>query len=129
MAPANVTKKDEVRLWKLQYRGKYKLEYKSKNKLAAKTSTRYVFKNGDTVRISHMRGMFEREYDERWTMEYFVVDGRGKKQKIPYYTLKDITGDAIQGTFHRTEFNKVAVTEDTVYRIEKYYVNVDVRHL
>lgn len=119
MAPKNVTKKDEVRLWKLQYRGKYKLEYKSKNKLAPKTSTRYVFKKGDTVRISHLRGVFEREYDERWTMEYFVVDGRGKKQKIPFYTLKDITGDAIQGTFHRTELNKVAVTEDTVYRIEK----------
>ena len=63
--------------------------------------------------------MFEREYDERWTMEYFVVDGRGKKQKIPFYTSKDITGDPIQGTFHRTELSKVAVTEDTVYRIEK----------
>lgn len=32
-----------------------------------------LLKKGDTVGISHLRQPFNREYDERWTMEYFVV--------------------------------------------------------
>lgn len=112
MAPKNVTRKDEVRLWKLQYR-------KAKTKVVPKSSSRYVFKPGDTVRISHLRQPFDREYDERWTMEYFEVSDRGIKQGLPYYTLKDIMGESIDGTFHRAELAKVIVTDDTVYRIEK----------
>ena len=52
-------------------------------------------------------------------MEYFVVDDRGMKEGIPYYTLKDTSGDAVQGTFYQPELNRVKVTEQTVYRIEK----------
>ena len=52
-------------------------------------------------------------------MEYFVVDDRGMKEGIPYYTLKDTSGDAVRGTFYQPELNRVNVTEQTVYRIEK----------
>ena len=111
MAPKKVTKKDEVRLWKLQYR--------SKPKTVTKANRRFAFKKGDTVRISHLRRPFDREYDERWTMEYFVVDKRGKKQEIAYYVLKDIMGDPVQGTFYQSELSRVKVTDHTLYRIEK----------
>jgi hypothetical protein len=63
MAPRAVTKNDEPRLWKLQYGPRVKLDRKS--------STRFTFKKGDTGRISHLHQPFDREYDERWTMEYF----------------------------------------------------------
>ena len=110
MAPRAVTKKDESRLWKLQYTIR---QY-------AKTPTRrYAFRKGDTVRISQVRQPFDREYDERWTMEYFVVDDRGMQEGIPYYTLKDTTGDAVQCTFYQPELNRVKETEQTVYRIKK----------
>jgi transcription termination factor Rho len=110
MSPRAVTKKDEARLWKFQY----------PTRQYAKTSTRrYAFRKGDTVRISHVRQPFDREYDERLTMEYFVVDDRGMKEGISYYTLKDTSGDVVQGTFYQSEFNRVKVTEQTVYRIEK----------
>ena len=66
MTPRAVTKNDEPRLWKLQYGPRVKLD--------RKPSTRFTFKKGDTGRISHLRQPFHREYDERWTMEYFVVD-------------------------------------------------------
>lgn len=52
-------------------------------------------------------------------MEYFMVKYRGMKEGIPYYTLEDTTGDAVQGTFYGPELSKVTVTEDSVYRIEK----------
>ena len=83
------------------------------------TTRRYAFRKGDTVRISHVRQSFDREYDERWTMEYFVVDDRGMKEGIPYYTLKETFGDGVQGTFYQPELNRVKVTEQTVYRMEK----------
>jgi hypothetical protein len=46
-------------------------------------------------------------------MEYFVVDDRGMKEGIPYYTLKETFGDAVQGTFYQPELNRVKVTEQT----------------
>lgn len=111
MAPGAVTKKDEIRLWKLSYP-------RIKNPVR-KTTKRYRFKIGDTVRISHLRQPFDREYDERFTAEYFIVETREKKQGIALYTLKDTLGDPVQGTFYQSELNRVNVTLQTVYRIEK----------
>jgi hypothetical protein len=110
MAPRTVTKKDEARLCKHQY---------TTRQYAKASTRRYAFRKGDTVRISHVRQPFDREYDERWPMEYFVVDDRGMKEGIPYYTLKDTSGDAVQGSFYKPELNRVKVTEQTVYCIEK----------
>lgn len=113
MAPKNVTKKDEVRLWKMQYG-------LSKSKPSQEgVPKRFVFKKGDTVRISHLRQAFDREYDERWTSEYFVVDQRKIKEGIPFYTLKDTMGEDIEGTFHSSDLNRVTITDDTEYRVEK----------
>ena len=113
MAPKKVTKKDEARLWKLQY------SLSKRKPIPEGVPHRFVFKKGDTVRISHLRQPFDREYDERWTSEYFIVDSRRIKEGIPYYTLKDTMGDVIEGTFHPSELNRVAITNDTVYRVEK----------
>jgi hypothetical protein len=96
-------------LWKLQY---------TTRQYAKAPTQRYAFRKGDTVRISHVRQPFDREYDERWPMEYFVVMDRGMKEGILYYTLKDTSGDAVQGTFYQPELNSVKVTEQTMYRIE-----------
>lgn len=109
MAPRAVTKKDEARLWKMQYpTSQYKVPRR-----------RFAFQKGDTVRISHVRQPFDREYDERWTMEYFVVDDRGMKEGLPYYTLKDTANDPVRGTFYQSELNRVRVSDQTEYRIEK----------
>ncbi len=96
----------------------WKLTYPRVKKPVRKTVRRYRFKIGDTVRISHLRQPFNREYDERWTSEYFVVDTRGKKQNIAFYTLKDILEDDVEGTFYESELTEVKVTDDTTYRIE-----------
>jgi hypothetical protein len=37
-----------------------------------------------------------REYEERWTLEHFVVDKRGTKEGIKYYTLKDTLDEPVQ---------------------------------
>jgi len=61
-APATVTANDNVRLWKLQYDLKPK---PSKRTPKEKTAFRFRFAPGDSVRISHMRSPFMREYEER----------------------------------------------------------------
>lgn len=118
-APIDVKKKDQVELWKIQHDIKT-TQTKTKRSKGGPT-TRYKFGVGDTVRISHLQRPFQREYDERWTYEYFVIASRGMKQGIPFYTLKDVEGDVINGTFYESELSRVIVTDDTTYRIEKVF--------
>ena len=115
-APERVKKRDEAELWQLQYGARIK---SSRARLVEHPLTRFKFRVGDRVRISHLQHPFQREYDERWTYEYFVVASRGTKQGLSFYTLKDVLGDAVDGTFYDAELSEVLVTEDTTYRIEK----------
>lgn len=66
--PANVTKLNEesVRL----------STYFSKPHKEQSKSWRFKFKIGDHVRITHLRNVFTREYDQRWTGEVFTVSKR-----------------------------------------------------
>jgi hypothetical protein len=48
-----------------------------------------------------------------------MVADRGVTEGLPYHTLKDTTGKVVQGTFYQPELNRVSVTDQTVYRIEK----------
>ena len=115
-APERVKKRDEAELWQLQYGARIK---SSRARLVEHPLTRFKFRVGDRVRISHLQHPFQREYDERWTYEYFVVASRGMKQGLSFYTLKDVLGDAVDGTFYDAELSEVLVMEDTPYRIEK----------
>ena len=83
-----------------------------------KAINRYRFKIGQTVRISHVRGIFDREYTQKWTGELFKVATRYKREDIPVYTLKDWLGEKIDGTFYEQEIQAVNVDENTPYQIE-----------
>ena len=65
MAPRAVTKKDETRLWKLQY---------TTRQYAKAPTRRYAFWKGDTVRISHVRQPFDQEYDGRWNISRWTIE-------------------------------------------------------
>ena len=100
-----VTKREEARLWKLQY---------GRVETRKKTNPRFAFKKGDTVRISHVRQPFDRDYDEYWRVKYFVVADRGVKEGLPYYTLKDTTEEAVQATFYQLKLNSVSNGSDSL---------------
>lgn len=105
--PASVKKKDSAELWKLQYqtipKGKKHIQFK--------------FKVGDLVRISFLKRQFQREYDERWSRELYVVNDRFVSEGIPQYKLKDYAGEIVTGTFYQNQIKK-AYEQDT-YLIEK----------
>lgn len=74
-----------------------------------------MFKVGDRVRISRIKGVFEKGYLPNWTEELFVVD------KIQYtkpitYKLKDLQSQEVDGSFYEEELQK---SSQDIYRIEK----------
>lgn len=72
---------------------------------------------GDIVRISALKRTFEREYDERFTRELFIVTNRQLAQGMTVYRLKDYEGENIAGTFYEKELVKAYESES--YNIEK----------
>lgn len=124
-APANVNKEnaDEIRL-ESYLSGKTKLDVnqsktlgRSKEKKRAKPFFKY--KIGDDVRLSQLKHPFQRDYQQKWTEEFFKVNERYKRGQIPVYKLKDLAGDPIEGTFYESDLQKVIKSEDVSYRVEK----------
>lgn len=112
MEPADVTKNNSeaVRL----------ATYFARNRdTKVRKKWRFKFKVGDRVRITHVRNIFTREYDEKWTGEIFTVASRFWRDTVPVYRLKDYNGEDITGTFYQSELQKVDLREDDMWKIEK----------
>ena len=74
------------------------------------------FKIGDKVRISLEKNIFEKGYETNWTQEIFVIYDI-KYSNVPYYYLKDLNNEKLQGTFYEQELQKTK--QDDLYTIEK----------
>ena len=81
-----------------------------------KTKKLGKFKIGDKVRISLEKNIFEKGYDTNWTQEIFVIYNI-KYSNVPYYYLKDLNNEKLQGTFYEQELQKTK--QDDLYTIEK----------
>lgn len=93
---------------------------KKPNKLLKKrTKPVFKFKIGDNVRISQLKHAFQRDYQQKWTGEFFKVSARYKRGGIPVYNVKDLDDDPVEGTFYESELQKVTKTGAVLYRIEK----------
>jgi ribosomal protein L21E len=79
----------------------------------------FNFKIGDYVRISHLKTVFTRAYDETYTGEVFIVTKRYYRGQIPVYRLKDMQDEDIKGTFYQSELQKVDIHPDQLWKIEK----------
>ena len=108
IAPAKVTKKKAKTLWWRLYRPKQPVKIRS-----------YKFNVGNTVRISFLKNIFTRAYDQRWAGELFTITERYRVQGIPQYKLKDYSGEPIQGAFYNEELQKVDVEPGHTFKIEK----------
>ncbi|KAJ8018519.1 Heterochromatin protein 1 [Holothuria leucospilota] len=60
---------------------------------------------------------FRKGYLPQWTDEVFTVSERHSRIP-PVYTLKDYSGETIEGNFYHNELQKVSKIDHT-YRIEK----------
>ena len=74
---------------------------------------------GDNVRISHLKRPFQRDYQQKWTEEIFIITDRRLSQEIPVYKLKDMMNDPVIGSFYEKELQRVEIKENQVWRIDK----------
>jgi hypothetical protein len=81
----------------------------------------YKFKINDKLRITHLRQLFQREYDQKWTGEIFKVSSRFRGQGIPVYKLKDFADETtcISGTFYTQELQIINKDDDSIRKIDK----------
>ena len=69
-APRDVNKEDEHEIWQLNYAPKPERYYKYRIKsISNKNNEKFKFNVSDIVKISNLRGVFDKEYTSRWTNE------------------------------------------------------------
>ena len=74
------------------------------------------FSIGDSVRISkYKRKVFDKGYTPNWTEEIFVID-KVLPTKPVTYSIVDLTGEEIKGSFYGQELQKA---KQQTFRIEK----------
>ena len=55
--------------------------------------------------MSLNKNIFEKSYETNWTEEIFVIDDI-KCSNVPYYYLKDLNGEKLDGTFYQEDYKK-----------------------
>ena len=73
------------------------------------------FKVGDRVRISRIKGEFEKGYLPNWSEAVYKI-AKVKYTSPVTYIVKDPSGEILEGGFYKEELQK---TTQNVYRIEK----------
>lgn len=76
------------------------------------------FKKGDLVRISKLRGVFDKKYEQSFTDEVFTVN-ECIPRVPPVYKLEDFDGEPIDGSFYEAELQKVKMSKDRPYHVEE----------
>ena len=127
----NKTNEDEVRVDQYLLKEGRSIVNNNKKKIIKKESGEntsrkkkkkckiYKYKPGDVVRISLIKGKFDREYDQKWSTETFRVLKRRIRQNIPIYNISDWMEDEVEGTFYSKELQKVTVKEDAEHIVEQ----------
>ena len=73
------------------------------------------FRVGDKVCITRKKGTLEKGFTSNWTEEVFIISSV-KATKLPMYTIKDMLGEPVQGTFYEQEL-QLSVQE--IFRIDQ----------
>jgi hypothetical protein len=71
------------------------------------------------VKITYLRHPFQRDYQQKWTEELFIIRHRFLREGIPVYQIKDVEDGNIDGTFYQQELQKVNEDEDKAWTIEQ----------
>ena len=107
MRPVDVKKKDELALFNKMF-GE---TIASRRRKAPPT-----LKPGEMVRVSKLKGQFEKGYMPNWSQEHFIVDKVNASTKRRVYKLKDYADEEISGTWYDKELQPI---KKNLYLIEK----------
>ena len=107
--PAEVDKHNESEVRLDQYLRKPFKQYNQK----------YKFTIGDQVRIPYTPDKIETEYNIRWSGEVYTIRNRFKRNGIAVYQIQDWYDEKIDGTFYQFELQKVNVSKNDLFKVEK----------
>jgi hypothetical protein len=79
--PGEITKGNEDITWKHLYIDTLKPNNYFKSK--SKTLKKFKYKRDDLVRLTHLKKVFNRDYQEKWTEENFKLESRKLRQGEP----------------------------------------------
>ena len=68
------------------------------------------------VRVSKLKGQFEKGYMPNWSQEHFIVDKVNSSTKRRVYKLKDYASEDISGTWYDKELQPI---KKNFYLVEK----------
>ena len=68
---------------------------------------------GSFVRLSRLRGIFEKEASGTWTKEIFRVVRHITSQPIPMIRVESLSGDPVLGSLYPQEYQSVPAPHDT----------------
>jgi len=111
MAPVEVNPSNQEEVWLKLYTPTY----------APKTPK---FSGGDSVRITKSRLSFHRGYTPNWSREIFTISEILNTSPITY-TIKDLSDEAIDGSFYEQELQKV--DKPTIFEVETVLANKIIR--
>ena len=86
MAPADVRKSEEDRLWVRLYGDRDTIRKRLER-----------VPDDTMVRVNRWKGAFEKGYVKNWSQEHFKVAGQATDAKRPVYKLKDDAGEEVKG--------------------------------
>uniref|UniRef100_H3A7V0 Uncharacterized protein n=1 Tax=Latimeria chalumnae TaxID=7897 RepID=H3A7V0_LATCH len=112
--PVGVNKSNSMTVWKTVY-----------GNIVGKKPSKPLFKKGDRMRISKLKGLFEKGYEQSFTDKIFIItDILPRAQTL--YKLSDYQGEEIKGIFYE-ELQRVKTNEDRVYHVQKILKKKDNR--
>ena len=71
------------------------------------------------MKLAAIKHAFQKDYEQKWTEEVFLVNRRFLRQGIPVYKVMDYDKDPVEGTFYETELQRVNKSRDDLWKIEK----------
>ena len=107
MAPNKVTASSQEEVWNNLYA----------KRLNAKR-LKPKFKVNDRVRLNKKHRVFKKGYLSGWTEEVFIVS-RVVPGSVVTYKIKEMDDTPLEGTFYSQDLEKVTVSDDDLYRVEK----------
>ena len=80
---------------------------------------RVELKEGDHVRISHKKRMFDKEHAATWTEEIFKIKEVINESTPPTFIIEDLLGEEIEGKFYKEQLQKVKLPNSFI--VEKIH--------
>lgn len=110
MAPADVRKADENRIWVRLYGDGDKTA----------TADGPLIPDEKKVRISRVKGAFEKGYKPNWSEEHFFVTGHSDRGPRRVYKLKDDSDEPIHGSWYKEELQSIDKNRLLIDRIIRW---------